>query len=87
MDVLPIIKKKLGMDLIGFSFPILKDPSVQRVFQTKGPIKAPSFYHLFFQLFPEDKCRQVEEILSIGDIYAMGVFDPGRGLWKCYNVP
>ena len=72
VDVLPIIKKKLGMDLIGFSFPILKDPSVQRVFQTKGPIKAPSFYHLFFQLFPEDKCRQVEEILSIGDIYAMG---------------
>lgn len=77
-DILPIVRKELGSNITGYAYPLSLDPSAEVVFLKKGPVRAPSLYYLLFHMVPEEKCKRIEEMLSLGDSYILGFSSQGE---------
>ncbi|MDD1715724.1 MAG: PAS domain S-box protein, partial [Methanolinea sp.] len=77
-DIQQILTQEMGVNLIGFSFPLSEDPSARVQLQKKGFQEAPPLFYLFMQKFPPDACRRFEDVLSLEKNYLLGFSSQGE---------
>lgn len=78
VDIPQLFIREFGLNLIGFSFPFITDPSVHVQLQKKGLKEAPPLFYLFLQKIPLEACRRFEEALALKKNYLLGFSSQGE---------
>jgi len=77
-DILSALKENFKMDIEGMVLSTDTHSFVQVGLFQKGLTEAPSLYHVFMHIFPEEACKRIEEVCSFGKIYTMGFSSQGE---------
>lgn len=66
------VLKLIGRNPVGMSFPITDEDARSQLATGKLVIGPPGLYELSFGEIPAGICRRIEDLLTFGDIYAIG---------------
>ena len=77
-DILSALKENFKMDIEGMVLSTDTHSFVQVGLFQKGLTEAPSLYHVFMHIFPEEACKRIEEVCSFGKIYTLGFSSQGE---------
>ena len=67
------VLKLIGKNPVGMSFPITDEGGRSQLARGKLVTGPPGLYELSFGEIPAGICRRIEDLLSLGDIYAIGL--------------
>jgi PAS domain S-box-containing protein len=71
--------QEFGVDLFGFSFPLVNNPAVKEIASQKCLTPGPErLYNLLFRMVPENTCDRIEKMVNWGGCYAMGCLYQGE---------
>jgi len=77
-DVLRAFREWFGTDFTGVEFSLDTETFSDVDYIRKGINEGPRLYYFLFRKFPEEACRQVEEICSFGKGYVIGFSSQGQ---------